>query len=604
MTGAGRVALGLSIAFVVLLCIGPVVDPDLGFHVATGRAILAAGAIPATNVLSFAAPNAIAVNQQWLPAVLLELAFTQGGPAAVVAIRVLIVALTFIVIAATARALGARPVDVLVAIVLGASAAAFRFLDRPLLFSNLTNALTVLGLVWASSGRRRAGLGLVGVATIAGPQLHAGAIFGPLAVLAWCGAEALPAAAFVRLRLPFAPRATSLRDALAPAVIAVLGLALALALLWTYHPPPWRVLAVPVQMSGDRYLHAHLVEYRVPWEQPLALLGPYWLFLAALAAVLLIALAPAAADHASDASDAPPPPLGMLAVAVLGIAASLAYARFVDLAVLFATPLVAVLLSRLSGRTLIRRLLIGLGALAFVARLVVVPPGAPTLSPLSWPRALDGFLRREHIVGPAFVQDGWAGPFLALHYPAERVFFHPAFDAYPPGFYRDVYQRTRDGEPGWDRTLDHYGVQLVLMKFTSPHERERQHDRPNLRQHLAASRSWAVVAFDDFGLLVVRRNGTNAAAARALAIDGVDPDGLAFGAPLVDVRAALDAFARRGLPSARLAYLRRLARGGTVSSDARPLGDEARREFQRAASLTDKPHPRDELARSAQELGS
>jgi len=105
MTGAGRVALGLSIAFVVLLCIGPVVDPDLGFHVATGRAILAAGAIPATNVLSFAAPNAIAVNQQWLPAVLLELAFTHGGPAAVVAIRVLVVVLTFIVVAATARAL-------------------------------------------------------------------------------------------------------------------------------------------------------------------------------------------------------------------------------------------------------------------------------------------------------------------------------------------------------------------------------------------------------------------------------------------------------------------------------------------------------------------
>jgi len=568
MTGAGRVALALAIAFVVLLCIGPVVDPDLGFHLATGRAILAAGAIPATNVLSFAAPNAIAVNQQWLPAVLLELAFTHGGPAAVVAIRVFVVALTFIVIAATARALGARPVDVLVAIVLGASAAAFRFLDRPLLFSNLTNALTVLGLVWASSGRRRAGLGLVGVATIAGPQLHAGAIFGPLAVLAWCGAEALPAAAFVRLRLPFAPRATSLRDALAPAVIAVLGLALALALLWTYHPHPWRVLAVPFQMSGDRYLHAHLVEYRVPWQQPLALLAPYWLFLAALSALLLIALAPAAPaapeapDRATAASDAPAPPLGMLAVAALGIAASLAYARFVDLAVLFATPLVALLLSRLPGRTLIRRLVIGLGALAFVVRLAVVPPSAPILSPLTWPLALDGFLRREHLVGPAFVQDGWAGPFLALHYPVERVFFHPAFDAYPPTFYRDVYQRTRDGEPGWDRTLEHYGVQLVLMKFTSPHERERQHGRPNLRQHLAASPSWALVAFDDFGLLVVRRDGTNATAARALAIDGVDPDGLAFGAPLVDVRAALDAFARRGLPSARLSYLRRLEGGG------------------------------------------
>ncbi len=562
-------ASGLSVAVVTLLGIGPVVDPDLGFHLATGRAVLAAGAIPATNVLSFAAPNALAVNQQWLPAVLFELAFSHGGPAAIVAIRLLVLALTFFVVVATARALGARPLDVLVVVMLGASAAAFRFLDRPLLFSNLTNALTLLGLAWTRGGRPRAGLGLIAVAGAIGPQLHAGAIFGPLAALAWCGAEALPvalpAALRTRLRLPLSPRTTSLRETLAPAAAAALGLLVALGLLCTYHPHPWRVLAVPFQMSGDRYLHEHLVEYRVPWAQPLPLLAPYWLFLAALSALLLAALAARlyeASDEAAPATLPPSPPtvpLGAVAVAAFGVALSLSYARFVDLAVLFATPLAAVLLSKLSWRALIPRFVLGLSLLALAVRLVVVPPGAPALSPETWPLGLDGFLRRAHLVGPAFVQDGWAGPFLGLHYPAERVFFHPAFDAYPPTFYREVYQRTRDGEPGWDRTLDRYGVQLVLMKYTSPNERARQQGRPNLRLRLASSPRWALVAFDDYGLLFIRREGPNADAARTLAIEGVDADGLSLAADRARVAESLRSFATRGLPSERLDFLVRLA---------------------------------------------
>ncbi len=561
----------LSVAVVTLLGVGPIVDPDLGFHLATGRAVLAAGAIPATNVLSFAAPDAIAVNQQWLPAVLFELAFSHGGPAAVVAIRLLVLALTCLVVVATARALGARPLDVLAVVALGASAAAFRFLDRPLLFSNLTNALTLLGLAWTRGGRPRAGLGLIAAMGAVGPQLHAGAVFGPLAVLAWCGAEALPAAlpAALRTRLRLSAGATPVRETLAPIAAAMLGLVVALALLGLYHPHPWRVLAVPFQMSGDRYLHEHLVEYRVPWAQPLALLAPYWLFLAALGALLLGTLAAHLLEPSDDAPPAPQPParpapppalpLGALAVAAFGVALSLTYARFVDLAVLFAAPLAAVLSSRLWRRSLIPRFVLGLSILALAVRLVVVPPSAPILSAEAWPLALDGFLRRAHLVGPAFVQDGWAGPFLALHYPAERVFFHPAFDAYPPTFYREVYQRTRDGEPGWDRTLDHYGVQLALMKYTSPNERARQQGRPNLRLRLASSPRWALVAFDDYGVLFVRREGPNADAARTLAIEGVDADGLSLAADRARVAESLRSFATRGLPSERLDFLVRLA---------------------------------------------
>jgi hypothetical protein len=91
-----------------------------------------------------------------------------------------------------------------------------------------------------------------------------------------------------------------------------------------------------------------------------------------------------------------------------------------------------------------------------------------------------------------------------------------------------VYQRVRDGEAGWERELDRYGVELVLLRYTSPGEARQQGGRDNLRQVLAWSPAWALVGFGDTGEIFVRRRGTNADAAARLAIDGVDPDRGAF----------------------------------------------------------------------------
>lgn len=331
-------------AVVALLAFGPIVETDLGFHLATGRYILSHGSIPATNVLSFAEPAAASVNDEWLIAVLDALAF-RISPSALVALRIALLLATFSSFYAAARAFGARAWPTALVIVLGASASAFRFLDRPYLFSNLTTALTLLGLAWSGVlCTRRRGLLLIAVASFAGPQLHAGAFFGVLLVLVSCLSSLAPERLSHLLRLtPSNKEAWQFK--LAPLGAALGGWLLAALALCLYHPLPWGVLSLPFVLGSDPYLHQNVVECRAVWDQPVILLLPYWLFVLACVVALLGAL------RARQL-----PTLGVLMMASFGLALSLRHGRLVDLAVLFAAPLLALVISAETVRPMVLRI--------------------------------------------------------------------------------------------------------------------------------------------------------------------------------------------------------------------------------------------------------
>src|ERR1700712_3246419 len=113
-------------------------DGDLGFHLATGRAVLADGAIPKLNLLSFGEPQHPWLLHQWLPAVLFEWLWQHGGVTLLIACKMLLVTATWAVTFASARALGASPLTAAGACLLAAAASSFRFEMRPYLFTHLT----------------------------------------------------------------------------------------------------------------------------------------------------------------------------------------------------------------------------------------------------------------------------------------------------------------------------------------------------------------------------------------------------------------------------------------------------------------------------------
>ncbi|MBL8720010.1 MAG: hypothetical protein JNL79_28755, partial [Myxococcales bacterium] len=170
---------GLAVAVTVgALCFCKAQDPDLGFHFATGRAVLALGKVPGTNVLSYTHPDHPWLLHQWAPAVLFELVRRRFSVEGVTVVKAVVVVATWLVSFVTVRRLFSRSVALgATLVVAGATAASFRFVERPLIFSNL--ALALVGLAIAAvlqepdARRRRRHLAGAVAVTVVASHLHA-----------------------------------------------------------------------------------------------------------------------------------------------------------------------------------------------------------------------------------------------------------------------------------------------------------------------------------------------------------------------------------------------------------------------------------------------
>jgi hypothetical protein len=343
------------------------------------------------------------------------------------------------------------------------------------------------------------------------------------------------------------------------------GFALGSLALAAYHPHGPSIQWLPFTMAGDAYLAQHLVEFRHPWSFPFAMLLAYWLL---LAAVVVGVSARVRALHATWI-------LIALAYAVLSL-------RFVRMAFAFgvvAAPSLALALdairwpARAEPRSWLRST--ALVALACAAPAYVYRDHQPGFGFASsvWPLAHYRFIRAHALHGHAFVSDVWAGTFLGFFYPARKTFYDNRLDAFSTEFVQR-YQDIRYGKLGWDRELDRYGVEIVLLRYTTPGEAAFQHGAPNLRQLLARDARYTLVRFDDDGELFVRTHGANAALAERFALRGVDPDQRRFVAPAAESLPALQRAIARGERSATLFGMTAL--GLAMRGDARAADPLAR----------------------------
>jgi hypothetical protein len=521
-------------------------DGDLGFHLATGREVLRSGHIPSTNVLSYTNPQHPWLLHQWLPGVLFELLHRKFGLSALQLLRMGLVSVTWLAAYGAARFAGATAWLATAAMLLGESAAAFRFELRPYLFTHLSLAVVIasaaafLRAQQAGDVRRARKSLAVGALTAAGAaHLHAGVIDSWLAFVALsvgCACEPWRVRWFSAASLLPAPL-----SAARMALIALLSsIALAALTLALYHPYGARSLLFPFDMGSDAYLAQHLVEFRPPFRFPFSVLAAYWALLGLCVAALALRVR---ALH-------PFWPLVMLGFLLL----SLKHARMGYDFALAGAPFLAVALTPVLDKLRAGVTLLALTAIAplLVLQHYELQPFGVRLSPRTWPPYLFDYLERHHLDGRAYVSDAWAAPLLGRVYPKQKAFFDNRFEAYPRAFSVDVYQRIRYGQPGWDSLLDRYGVQIVLMRYTTPGEAELQGHKPNLRQLLAHDPRWTLVTFDDAGELFVRTQGQYAELARARALPAIDPDGAHFFARPRTLLAALTREVESGNPSARV----------------------------------------------------
>ena len=488
--------------FPALLACFKIVNGDIGFHVATGRAIGILGEVPRENVLSFAEPDHAWVLHQWLPALLFERVDATLGPGALVVVKVVVIYLTFLLLwlALERRTEGKGPWLSLLWFALAAAAAACRFYVRPYIFSMLGIALFLYLVADYQRTRRSSRLYTAALVTGVFAALHAGVVYILLLFLSLAVAGVL--AAVLERRVPSA-------RANAAAAGGAFAAALVFSAIAAVIESPWglEALTLPFRFSTNEYFHAHLVEFRPP-PFDLEVFPFYWLLLAA-GAVFLVARGIVLFGSRSTAGGQAR--FLFEAAALAGFAyLSLRHQRVVFPFALVAGFVVAGWSADLAPWRPVRWMKVLAASVAMVvaaAGLYIqfssARPGVG-VDDRYYPDRLFDFIESRDLPGEAYVSDGWGGQWLWRFYPQRKVFYDNRLEAYSFEFFREQYQGIRYGEEGWQEKLDNHDIGMLVLKYSTAGERRFQENRPNIRDLAFVSPGWKLVYWDDLGEVFVK----------------------------------------------------------------------------------------------------
>lgn len=440
-----------------------VLNGDTAAHLAAGGRILATGAVPRTEWLSYTLRGEPLVLAGWLGDVVFAAADRLGGTGALVA---LVAALAALIYGSAAFFLRRRGADARLALLAGLLAflvGSAGLSARPQLFSYLG----VVALLFLIERERPAPAWAFALLFLAWANLHAGFVYG-LGLLGLYLAGELAEGTLARAGAPPAEGTVDPGERWGRAPRLAAGLA-AGGLAACVNPWGIGLYRQVGRTVGDRYLLARSLEYLPPsFRTPEGMLLAATL--AGLAAILLLVR--------------PRPRLPRL-LAVLAFAAlALRSVRHVPVFGLVALPLTALhLQERLFGRrgrgrywlgdALARRdarTRPGAWALPVLALLLgVAASGALrgprwSFDPATFPVAAARAVRDGRIGGRLVHPDRWGG-YLALALPEHRVFLDPL--RYDEATVRD-YLRLTSLDPGWRGVLRRRDVSLAVLPPDAP----------------------------------------------------------------------------------------------------------------------------------------
>jgi hypothetical protein len=485
--------LPLALVIVAAVCAAGVfriADLDFWWHAKAGELIVQNGHIPRQDVFSYTAAGREYVDHEWLFQVLSFAAISTFGPAGVTILKCAVIAATLLVVALFCLRAGADPWTTGGLILLAIAGSVPRMIERPEIFSTLFAAL-----IYICAVKRR--FVVLPFLFVVWSNVHGAAVIVGLILLA----------------LIILGR--SLQDRTVPKDLA-LTLLISIAACGA-NPFGYRVLSVPFELT--RIIDSGVVnndEWRPPNLQTAA---PFFIALA-VAVVLMIRRK---VDFANV--------LVALFVAFLAVR----YVRNIGLFCTFMPMLVA--------RELDRRVRIGVvvtGAAAFLWALFVHYPFERGIGEASYfPDQIVRFTRERNLRGNMMNAYGFGGYLIWSLFPERRVFIDGRNEVYLPLLERVAAARHNSRE--WSGLLNDYRVEYALLDYTDALDQVMVFDASGKASVAYAPMSvtrfprsrWALVYWDDDGMILVRRAGINGALA-AREYTSVFPEGTGYQRQLVE----------------------------------------------------------------------
>ena len=476
---SSRSLVAVTLLAVAAIGLREVVDPDLWWHLATGRYILAEGRIPGYDVFSFTAVGHRWVTHEWLSDLLL---YAGNGLVGFVGLAVLF---TLVIVAAYAlvwlRCRG-RPVLAAFSVVLAALASAPTYGVRPQMLSLLFASLYLYILDSGATGRR---VWLLPPLTLLWANLHSGFVAG-LAILAvytvgeelaWLGRRAGKGAWL-------SPRARRL------ALVLVASLACSLVT-----PNGISAVLFPFGTLSSRAIQDQIQEWASPnFHESLAWpLGGYWL--------LLVAALGASRRRVE------PTELLLLVGASAAAMYSIRHAQFLSVV---GAPILAERLGDLwrapeqEGRAerplspLMEKGLwvVAAGLVALLGvRVSAVARRVPEAERELYPSAALAFMEANGLGGRVFNTYHWGGYLIWRGHP---VFIDGRAEVYGDEVLNE-YMKAQGVDKDWEEPFQRYGVDVALIQSDS-----------SLAVVMRESERWRAVYEDDLATVLIRASSDGA----------------------------------------------------------------------------------------------
>jgi hypothetical protein len=456
-------------------------DSDLGRHLTLGNYILETSSIPVRDILSFTKPGESRPPYEWLSQVAFALAGRILSFDGVVILTALVIALTFLVVYRDGLERSGAPILAALFTTLAGVASSLHWLTRPHVFSLLLFAMWMRGLERIRT-QAKFSTWVLPFLMVIWANTHGGFVVG---LLAWGAYTA--GWLWETLRHP-AKRAAGKKLLLA-------GATSLLASVVT--PDLWRNWEAVLQ-NRSAYILERTVETMPP---QLAAPGTWpFLVLLMLTAVLFVRrrhqLIPAhafllgaiAAMSLAVARNIPFFAIAAAPILTAGLAQSLAgQERWVNLEAAF---------SRIEAgaRGFLWALLVVAGVVGWISyHRAATQDSIYHFDARLFPVAAANWLELHPVQGRMFNDFNWGGYLLYRLWPQQRVFIDSQSDFYGEELTRQ-YEQVVLGQPGWQGTLDRYGIKWIIVPPTS-----------GLSQQVRQDSSWELLYDDGTASILAKR---------------------------------------------------------------------------------------------------
>jgi hypothetical protein len=476
-------------------------DGDTGWHIRTGEWILNHHQVPYADMFSFSRPGAPWFAWEWLWDVMFALLFRSGGLAAVVLASTLVICLTSVALFRLIRRKCDNGLVAIAVTLLATGGCAIHWLARPHLFTILFFVLALHITDRAHHGNTRLLAWLIPL-TLVWTNLHGGFFVIFLVLACYIGSILLNA---LIERDP-----TQRRGYLSRTTPWLLTFAACLATT-LINPYGWQLHRHVVAYIADPYLLQHISEFQgMNFHSPASiyfeplmigtLVASFWAIRQRRFAEVLLALgwmhlALIVQRNVPLFSIACAPLVAEALVALIRSARSAPLAEQIGKAAAWFQDASASVeeTDRIPRVYLVSAFgFMLLGVLLFAPR-PLNNRFVSTFDPKVFPEAALPVLTQPQ-THRIWAQDQWGDYLIYRLYPATRVFVDGRSDFYGDKF-GEEYLRVLDVQVGWDKSLDRYGIDTVVVSPTLA-----------LSSTLKVSRDWKVV-YDDHIAVVFRRVG-------------------------------------------------------------------------------------------------